>query len=142
MAKKVEFNMNVAKKYIFWACTPLGLIGAVVAGYIAIASIASDLETQTRQLESQREAMNRLQGESANHPNEGTISAVNEMRDEQAENVYASWETLERRQREQNTWGELANVAIREIESKKFLDSLTGATLDNYLTFARNSING
>ena len=141
MAKKVEFNMDMVKKYIFWACTPIGLVVAVLAGWMAIVSIASDLERQKQQLESQRSSISQLADRATAHPNQGTIDAINEKREELAANVLSAWEILEREQRAQNRWTGLADVAIREIESRNFLDPLSSTTLNSYLHFARDEMN-
>ena len=55
MAKKVAFNMDVLKKHLFWICTPIGLVIAVLAGIMSIASIADDLDKQAKQLDGQRD---------------------------------------------------------------------------------------
>jgi len=141
MAKKVEFNMDIVKKYIFWACTPLGLVIAVGAGWMAIGSIAEDLNKQKQQLESQKTAMSTLRGTAATHPNQKTIETIKEERDQLVDNVLAAWETLVQEQQKRNRWTGLANVAIQEIESKNFLDPLSSTMLSSYLEFAQNAIN-
>ena len=141
MAKKIEFNIEIVKKYLFWGCVPIGLLVAVFTGWVAVGSIAADLDKQKKQLESQKTAMERLRGEATNHPNQGTIDEINKERQELAGNVFTAWETLQNDQAEQNRWDGLANRAIQEITSKNFLDPLEGVTLDNYLMFARDEMN-
>jgi len=142
MAKKVEFSMDVVKRYVFWACAPIGLVVAVFAGYLAIGSIADELEKQKQLLENQKTTMGRLRGEATTHPNQGTIDAINQERDRLVENVFAAWDILEREQRGRNHWAGLARVAQEEIAGKNFLDPLSSTTLNSYLLFARNAING
>jgi len=141
MAKKVEFNMDVVKKYLFWACTPIGLVVAVLTGWMAIGSIASDLERQKQQLESQKTSINQLRSRAAAHPNQGTIDAINQERERLAANVLTAWEILEREQREQNRWTGLADGVIREIERANFLDELSSTARQNYIEFARDEMN-
>ena len=141
MAKKVTFNTEVLKKHLFWICVPLGLVIALLAGIMTIASIAADFEKLKKELGSQKEAMVRLRGDAANHPNEGTIEAVNEERKKKEKDVLTAWQTLEKGQKEQNRWPRLATRALQEIGGKNFLDPLEGATLDNYLKFTREKIN-
>jgi len=141
MAKKVAFDMGVLKKHLFWICTPLGLVVAVLAGIMAIGSIADDLDKQKKQLDGQKETMGRLRGEAPNHPNQGTIDAVEEERKKLERNVFTAWQVLEKDQKDGNRWTGLATRATQEIERKKFLDPLEGATLDNYLAFAKAEIN-
>ena len=142
MAKKVEFNMGAVKKYLFWACTPIGLVVGVVAGLMAIGSTGKELDTLKTQLEGQKSSMSQLRSAAASHPNQSTIDAINEKKDELGKDVYAAWETLERAQREQNRWRGLAVVATQEIENKGFLDDLSSTTLQSYLGFARSAIDG
>jgi len=142
MAKKVEFNMDAVKKYLFWVCTPIGLILAVVAGWMAIGSVANELETQKKQLDDAKTAMSRLRGEATTHPNQGTIDGINELREKLAKDVLAAWEVLVEEQQKRNRWTGLATVAVREIEGKNFLDLLSSTTRQSYLLFARNAIDG
>ena len=155
--------MNAVKKYLFWACVPVGLVIAVVAGMMAIGSTKTELEELKKKFDSQKSSMSQLRGAAATHPNQGTIKAVNEMRqcpvcaeggDCSMEggvaveakclfrDVYAAWETMERAQRDQNRWRGLAAVATQEIESNFFLDDLSSTTLDSYLGFAPRAIDG
>ena len=142
MSKKVEFNIETVKKYIFWVCTPIGLVIAVLAGFLAIGSVASDLNQQKQHLESQKSAMTQLRSGAATHPNQGTIDAINEVRWELVENVLAAWEILVQEQQARNQWGALAERAIQELTSKNFLDPLESTTLDSYLEFAKDTIDG
>jgi len=142
MAKKVAFDMEVLKKHLFWICTPIGLVVAVLAGIMAIGSIAEDLDKQKKQLDGQKETMGRLRGEAANHPNQGTIDAVEEERKKLVENVFTAWQVLVNDQMDQNRWPKLAGRATQELERKNFLDNtLDGGTLANYLAFAKAEIN-
>ena len=158
MAQKVEFNMEMVKKYLFWVCVPIGLVVAVAVGWMTIGSIANELKTQKDQLESQKSAIGTLRSGATSHPNQKTIDEINAMRQcqECAEGgdctaaeqqclfrqVLVAWETLEREQRSKNQWAGLARVAQDEIASKNFLDPLSSTTLNSYLLFARNAING
>ena len=141
MAKKTEFNMAVVKKYLFWACTPLGLIAAVVTGWLAIGSVADDLDKQKKQLESQKSSIATLLSGAARHPNQGTIDEINAETVKLTENVFTAWETMEKKQAEKNVWRGLSIGAFQDINSKDFLDQLDGSTLESYLTFARDGIN-
>jgi len=113
----------------------------VLAGIMAIGSIADDFDKQKKQLDGQKEAMGRLRGEAANHPNQGTIDAIEEERKKLERNVYDAWNTLARDQKQRNIWTGLGTRSTQEIERKKFLDPLDGVTADNYLGFAKAEIN-
>jgi uncharacterized membrane protein YgcG len=141
--KKAEFNKDVLMKYLFWACTPIGVVVAVLAGMMAIGSIATDLDTNKSALDSQRDAINQLRSSAASHPNQGTIDGIVAERDKLEENVFAAWEIVEGDQRPIIRWTGLADVAIAEIESRPFLDPqpLPSFVLTNYLGFARTEIN-
>ena len=134
--------MEMVKKYLFWACTPIGVIVAVAAGWMAISSTANELNTQKQQLENQKKAISTLRSGAAAHPNQGTIDAISAKREELVTNVHAAWVTLEQDQQSQNRWTGLADRAIQEVEGKNFLDTLSSTTLQSYLLFARNVING
>jgi hypothetical protein len=139
--KKVEFNKDMIKKYIFWACTPIGLIVAVLAGLMAVGSVAESLDKAKKDLDSQKEALGRLRSEAPRHANQGTIDAIDKERESLAEIVLSAWTTMEGDQKRLNRWEGLADAAIREIESKTFLDSLSSMTLNSYLQFAQDEIN-
>ena len=145
MAKKLDFDMELVKKYLFWACTPIALVVALLAGLMAIGSVAGELERQKTTLENQKTATQNLRGTAPTHPNQGTIDAINEERERLAENVLAAWEIMVEAQQKQNVWprgdGGLAIVNINEIESKNFLDTLSSSVLENYLNFAQIHIN-
>jgi len=143
MAKKIEFNKEVIKKYLFWVGTPIGLVVAVLAGWMAIGSVADELTKQKETLENQKSQMSRLRGEAATHPNQGTIDAVNQERDKLATNVLAAWETLVQEQQKRNQWTGLAQDVEDDIVSKNFLDTtLRGTTLSGYARDARRAIDG
>ena len=132
--------MDMVKKYLFWACTPIGLVVAVLAGWMAIGSIANELNTQKQTLESQKTAMSQLRGGAASHPNQVTIDAINQERESLAANVLTAWEILVLEQQKRNQWTGLADAAVQEIKSKNFLDTLSSLTVSSYQTFAQKEI--
>ena len=142
MAKKVEFNLGMVKKYAFWACVPPGVVVAVLLGMMAIADVGKNLEDRKKQLDSQKSAMDTLRGGASSHPNQGTIDEINEKRNELAQKVLTAWEVLEKDQRAQNGWGNLGTNALQDIMApeRKFLDPLQPRTLQTYLGFARDDI--
>ena len=141
MAKKAALDKDAVKKYLFWACTSIGLVAAMLCGWLAIGSIATEMEQQKKSLEDQKNAAQQLRGQASNHPNAGTIESIKEETQKLAENVFTAWNTMAVEQQRRNRWDGLADRAIREIESKTFLDPLEGTTLDNYLNFARDEMN-
>jgi hypothetical protein len=142
MAKKVEFNLEIVKKYIFWACVPIGLVVAVVAGMASVGNVASKLDERKKQLDSQLSSTKTLQGSARTHPNQGTIDKINEEQKIMEENVRGAWKTMAGDQKIQNPWPVLASTAMLDIESKKFLDTLAPSTLVNYRDHARPSMRG
>jgi len=138
MAKKVEFNMAAVKKYLFWACVPLGLVVAVILGMMATGEVGSKLEDRKKQLDSQKTTIEGLRA--GNHPNQGTADEIDEKREELVKKILTAWETLEKDQKEQNRWEGLADRALEDIRRKNFLDPLEPATLTNWLNFARDEM--
>jgi len=141
MAKKLDFDMELVKKYLFWVGTPIALVVALLAGLMAIGSVAGELERQKTALENQKTATQSLRSTASTHPNQETISAINDERRRLAENVLAAWEIMVEAQQEQNVWEGLAAADINEIRSKNFLDTLSSSVLNSYLNFAQNHIN-
>lgn len=141
MAKKIEFNPAIVKKYLFWVCAPIGLAVAVLAGFMAIVSVANDLDKQKKQLESQKSAIESLKSKASTHPNQKTVEAIDAEREKLEKDVLAAWTTMVEAQKEQNRWTGLATRATSDIERKNFLDTLESATLNSYLTFARGEMN-
>ena len=140
MAKKVEFNMGMVKKYAFWACAPLGLVVAALLGMMAVADVGSKLEDRKKQLDSQKSAVESLRSGAASHPNQETIDEINEKTQELAGKIYTAWGTLVEEQQKQNRWEGISDGAKQDISRKNFLDPLEPATLTSYLNFNRNEI--
>ena len=141
MAKKKGFDIQVAKKYLFWTCVPIGLIVAVLAGMMAIGSVSAALDAQKARLNSQREAVTQLRGQAATHPNSRTIETINDKRGELVGNVLDAWEIMVAQQNRQNVWGQLGTIFLSEIERTEFLGDLTPGARNTYREFARNEIN-
>jgi hypothetical protein len=138
MAQKIEFNVELVKKYAFWVAVPLGLVIAVLAGWMAVASVDADLNTQKKTLEDQKKSMDALKSKANNHPNEKTIEQVNKEKESLAGTVYKAWVTMSGSQA--HDWGGLARSAMDDINRKNFLDPLLPGTLTNYRDFARIEI--
>jgi len=140
MAIKPKLNADVIKKYLFWSCTPIGLAAALIAGFLAIGSIANDLEKKKSELDAQKKGMETLRGGAANHPNQGTIDAINEKVEVLKDNILVAWETMVVEQQKQNQWTGLAERALGNIANKPFLGDLEETTRDSYMLFARDEI--
>ena len=142
MAKKVEFNMEKVKKYLFWICVPVGLIVAVLACLMSVRSVANDLDSRIKQLDGLKASIFQLQGKASNHPNEKTIEEINEEQKKMEDNVFDAWKIMEEAQQAMNKWDNFASDdAIRDITSKTFLDEqLLQGTLSSYLGYAREEI--
>ena len=141
MTKKAEFNIEMVKKYIFWVCTPIGLLVALLAGFMAIGSVSEEVTRQHQALQSQKQAAETLRSGAPTHPNQGTIDSINEKRATLQEDVLVAWQTMVEAQEEQNRWEGLAVNVINEIAGKQFLDPLSSTVLQNYLNFAQSEIN-
>ena len=133
--------MEIVKKYLFWVCTPIGLLVVLLAGMMAIASVANALNEKKKQLDDQKSQTQTLRGGAPTHPNQGTIDSINEKREVLADNVLAAWKIMVEEQEKRNRWDGLAAMAIADITGKDFLAPLEGRTLNNYLDFARDEIN-
>ncbi|MDR3181537.1 MAG: hypothetical protein LBT89_01225 [Planctomycetaceae bacterium] len=133
MAKKVEFDIQTVKKYIFWACVPAGLIFAVVGFYLSINAVGAAIETRKSTLTGIRNKIKTVQNASP-HPNTETIGEIKKEYGDLSNKVYVAWETLEKDQKERNDWTKLglSNRALSEIMKKRFLDPLEPSTLNAY----------
>lgn len=135
MAKKAEFSIETVKKYIFWVCVPLGLILAAVATWLAVAGVTKAFNDQKQFLQSQKQAVERIRGES-NHPNERTIEQIANRRKDLRGRVFQAWTTLSRDQRERNQWPEAVGPLFNEEVSRlKFGDEISIDSLEAYLNF-------
>ena len=142
MAKKFEINAEIIKKYLFWSCTPIGLAVAVFTIMTAIGSITEDMDKQKTQLESQKKSLETLRGAANSHPNEGTISAVNEQTEILKGNVFDAWKIMvEQQDQHRWVWTGLARSAIQNIENTVFLGDLQPSTRESYRDYARDEIN-
>jgi len=141
MAKKIEFDAEIVKKYLFWFGIPIASVVAVLAGLLAISSVATELDRQKTALDTQKTAIQNLRGTAPTHPNQGTIDSIQAERDKLAENVLAAWEIMVQAQQEQNVWEGLAAADINEIRGKNFLDPLSSSVVNSYLNFAQSEIN-
>ena len=142
MAKKFELNAEVIKTCLFWSCIPIGLAVAIFAGMTAIGSIAEEMDKQKTQLENQKKSIETLRSAASTHPNEGTISSINEKTEALKGNVLAAWEIMvEQQDQHRWRWTGLAARAIQDIENTEFLGTLQDLTRESYRDFARAEIN-
>jgi hypothetical protein len=136
MAKKIEFDLALVKKYIFWACVPIGIILPAVVIYLASSSVGQKIESRKKELTNQKDTVGRIASD-RQHPNENTINEIKDGTEALRGTILAAWSILEKDQRKDNKWEGLSDRATREISGKKFLDELTGTTRNNYMEFAR-----
>jgi hypothetical protein len=141
MAKSVKFDLQTAKKYVFWACVPVGLIIAIVSFYLSVTTVASDIDSRKRALDGIRSSVKSVQNATP-HPNQETIDEIKRETGTLNARVFSAWEILEKDQKERNDWTKLGlnDRALKEITQQKFLDPLEPSTLNNYRLVVKNKI--
>jgi hypothetical protein len=135
MAKKTEFSLETVKKYIFWVCIPIGLLFPAFTTFSAVTSITKAFNDRKSALESTKKT---TEGISANrsHPNEVTITDIQNCSKELRVRVRQAWATLEKDQRERNLWPEDVGADFREEVLKlKFFDAMSTYARERYLNF-------
>ncbi|MDR1270303.1 MAG: hypothetical protein LBK82_12340, partial [Planctomycetaceae bacterium] len=135
MAKKTEFSLEMVKKYIFWACIPIGLLFPVFTTYSAVSSINKAFNDRKNALENTKKTTEAISSDRS-HPNEITITDIKNCCNELRVRVMQAWTTLEKDQRERNLWPEDVGIDFSEEVTKlKFLDEMTINAREHYLTF-------
>ncbi|MDR2116711.1 MAG: hypothetical protein LBP87_10080 [Planctomycetaceae bacterium] len=138
MAKKTEFSLEMVKKYIFWACIPIGLLFPVFTTYSSVTSITKAFNDRKTALESTKKTTEGISSDRS-HPNEITISDIQNCCKELRGRVMQAWRTLEKDQRERNLWPEKVGPDFNEEVTKlKFLDEMTINAREHYLTFVND----
>jgi hypothetical protein len=136
MAKKTEFSLEMVKKYLFWACIPIGLLFPAFTTYSAVSSISKAFNDRKNALESTKKTTEGISSDRS-HPNENTITDINNCSKELRGRVMQAWMTLEKDQRERNLWPEKVGPVKDEISRKKlkFFDEISINARENYLNF-------
>jgi hypothetical protein len=136
MAKKAEFNLATVKKYIFWAVLPIGVIAPLVLTSVAVGTVSKAFNDRKTALENQKSEIEKISTDSA-HPNEATIADINNCTEDLRGRVVKAWTTMEKDQKERNTWPgeELGEPFMAEIERKKFHDPISVPSRETYLNF-------
>jgi hypothetical protein len=140
MAKKIEFNMELVKKYIFWAVVPIGIVLAVFSGWIMSGTVAKDFEARKKQLESgmaaAKKVLNETKGNPPVHPNDKTAEDIQKVQETENEKIFTAWKTLAERQRE-NKWDGLNSNQAAEVEKQDFLSELNIGLRQHYFDAVR-----
>ncbi|MDR0335560.1 MAG: hypothetical protein LBI18_00540 [Planctomycetaceae bacterium] len=135
MAKKTEFSLETVKKYIFWACIPIGLLFPAFTTFSAVTSITKAFNDRKSVLESTKKTTEGISSDRS-HPNEITITDIQNCIKELRVRVMQAWMTLEKDQRERNLWPEDVGAEFREEVTKlKFFDEMTINARELYLNF-------
>lgn len=140
MAKKVEFNIELVKKWIFWVLIPVVLLLVFVFNFLAVGTIGKKFKERKDSLESTKNTVDKIRQDRA-HPNKNTIDEIKVRTEELRERFVAAWTTLEKDQRARNVWPtDLGTSFIEEVRKLKFGDIISVASLENYLNFMRRNI--
>ncbi|MDR2440421.1 MAG: hypothetical protein LBE12_13755 [Planctomycetaceae bacterium] len=135
MAKKTEFSLELVKKYIFWACIPIGLLFPVFTTYSSVNSITKAFNDRKNVLENTKKTTEGISSDRS-HPNEITISDIQNCCKDLRGRVMRAWRTLEKDQRERNLWPEdVGREFSEEVTKLKFFDEMTINARENYLNF-------
>ncbi|MDR0704386.1 MAG: hypothetical protein LBF88_05290 [Planctomycetaceae bacterium] len=135
MAKKTEFSLEMVKKYIFWACIPIGLLFPAFTTYSAVTSITKAFKDRKTALENTKKTTEGI-GSDRSHPNELTITDIQNCSKELRVRVKQAWATLEKDQRERNLWPSILEEEFKEEVAKlKFFDEMTINARETYLNF-------
>jgi uncharacterized membrane protein YgcG len=135
MAKKTEFSLEMVKKYIFWACVPIGLLFPFFTTCSSVASIDKAFKDRKNALESTKKTTEGISSDRS-HPNEITISDIQNCCKELRVRVKQAWTILEKDQRERNLWPKKVGPAFNEeITKLKFFDEITIKSREDYLNF-------
>ncbi|MDR2757651.1 MAG: hypothetical protein LBC20_18325 [Planctomycetaceae bacterium] len=135
MAKKTEFSLELVKKYIFWGCIPIGLLFPIFTTYSSVNSITKAFNDRKSALESTKKTTEGISSDRS-HPNEITISDIQNCSKDLRGRVMRAWRTLEKDQRERNLWPTKVGKEFHEEVTKlKFLDEMTINARESYLTF-------
>ncbi|MDR2171728.1 MAG: hypothetical protein LBP59_16415 [Planctomycetaceae bacterium] len=140
MAKKIEFNIELVKKFSFWVLVPLVLLLAFIFNFLAVGAISKKFDERKKALESTKGSVEKIRQDKA-HPNNNTIDDVNTLTEELRGRFVTAWTTLEKAQRERNVWPEDAQAAfIDEVSKLKFGDSISESSRELYFNFMRRHI--
>ncbi|MDR1925973.1 MAG: hypothetical protein LBQ66_16515 [Planctomycetaceae bacterium] len=135
MAKKVEFNLALAKKLSFWVAIPLILILVFVFNLLAVASVTKKFDERKKALESTKSAVEKIR-QNSKHPNKNTIDDIGVHTNELRGRVVTAWTTLEKEQRIRNLWPEdVGKQFIAEVSKLKFGEPISARSLEHYLNF-------
>ncbi|MDR0610238.1 MAG: hypothetical protein LBG58_09030 [Planctomycetaceae bacterium] len=135
MAKKTEFSLETVKKYIFWVCIPIGLLFPAFTTFSAVTSITKAFNDRKNVLENTKKTTEGIIAERS-HPNEITITDIQNCSKELRVRVMQAWTTLEKDQRERNLWPEdVGGNFSEEVSKLKFFDEMTINAREHYLTF-------
>ncbi|MDR1963867.1 MAG: hypothetical protein LBQ50_08820 [Planctomycetaceae bacterium] len=139
MAKKVEFSLETVKKYIFWACIPIGLLFPVITTYMAVGSISKAFNDRKNALESTKKTTEGISSDRS-HPNEITIKDIENCTKELRGRVMQAWMILEKDQRERNLWpiDVLGEPFFNEVSKLKFTDEMSTDAREKYLNFVED----
>ncbi|MDR2704820.1 MAG: hypothetical protein LBC02_03485 [Planctomycetaceae bacterium] len=135
MAKKTEFSLEIVKKYIFWACIPIGLLFPAFTTFSAVNSITKAFNDRKNALESTKKTTEGISSDRS-HPNEITITDIQNCSKELRVRVMQAWRILEKDQRERNLWPEDVGPEFNaEVSKLKFFDEMTIDAREHYLNF-------
>ncbi|MDR1483893.1 MAG: hypothetical protein LBT09_03620 [Planctomycetaceae bacterium] len=140
MAKKVEFNLELVKKFSFWVLVPLALILVFIFNVLAIGAIGKKFTERKNSLESTKGSVEKIRQDSA-HPNNNTVEEINVRTEELRGRFVAAWATLEKDQRAKNVWPEDAGLPfIEEVSKLKFGDIISSRSREYYFNFMEKHI--
>ncbi|MDR1054133.1 MAG: hypothetical protein LBL39_08150 [Planctomycetaceae bacterium] len=135
MAKKVEFDIELVKKFSFWVLVPLALLLVFIFNFLAVGTIGKKFSDRKNTLESTKNNVDKIRQEKT-HPNNNTIDDVNVHTAELRGRFVTAWTTLEKDQRARNVWPEDVGADVLEEVSKlKFGDEISAGSLEKYLNF-------
>ncbi|MDR1479342.1 MAG: hypothetical protein LBJ00_10415 [Planctomycetaceae bacterium] len=140
MAKKVEFNLDLVKKWSFWVLVPLVLLLAFIFNFLAVGTLGKKFTERKNALEATKSSVEKIHQDSI-HPNNNTIDDVKVLTEDLRTRFVAAWTTLVTVQQSRNIWPENAGrTFIDEVSTLKFGNSISLASVEHYFNFMRGYI--
>lgn len=140
MAKKAEFSIETVKKYALWVAVPLALVIASVGTVLAVGKVSAVFTSKSNTLEGKKAAVEKISSNRA-HPNQNTITEIENLKTQLTVNVSRAWGTMEYEQRQRNQWpAKLGPGFAEEVSKKIFGSELSQDALEVYMNFIREYI--
>ncbi|MEN6492656.1 MAG: hypothetical protein ABFD16_00070, partial [Thermoguttaceae bacterium] len=132
---KVKIALAILRKHHFWFLCGVVVLLALVIWTTATADLVDRFTTRKTALESLKSSVQSVNSK-PDHPNRGTIGAIQSATQKLKGNVFATWQFLHGEQKEKNTWPrELGQDFLNVINSLKLDEEIPPQYLERYHNF-------